>query len=413
MVVLSGADLVLPDRVLASGTLVLADGRIADIRAERPASTTASTFAFHGHTIVPGFIDLHVHGVAGVDVHDDQQAVERVATALPRFGVTAFSPTTVACSPAALTGVLEQVQRLRRTPAPLGARVLPAHLESNFINPTYAGAQPRSCMRVWPRSPEPPPADTSVDDCFTATALLAVIERHATNVGIVTLAPEIEGALELLAWLCSLGIRVSLGHSGATYAEAVAAIGAGATHATHLFNRMPPLHHREPGLAGAVLDSDNVTVELICDGVHVHPAVVRLVIAAKGPSRVMAISDGTAAAGLPPGATGRLGGQTIRASDGCARLDDGTMAGGVLTLDAAFRQLTGSVGVSMVDAATMCATTPARALGLSLQGVLVPGAVADLAVLDRAGVVVQTYVAGRLVYSRAAHEVNAHTGHAV
>ena len=148
MVVLSGANLVLPERVLAGGTLVLADGRIADIRAERPAAAAASTFAFHGHTIVPGFIDLHVHGVAGVDVHDDAQAVERVATALPRFGVTAFAPTTVACSPAALTRVLDQVRQLRSTPASLGARVLPAHLESNFISQDYAGAQPRSCLRV-------------------------------------------------------------------------------------------------------------------------------------------------------------------------------------------------------------------------------------------------------------------------
>ncbi len=406
MVVLSGADLVLPDRVLAAGTLVLADGRIADIRAERPVTAAASTFAFHRHTIVPGFIDLHVHGVAGVDVHDDLQALERLATALPRFGVTAFSPTTMACNPADLTRVLERVRHLRQTPPPLGARVLPAHLESNFISPAYAGAQPRSCLRVWPRAAEPPPACTPVVERFTATELLAVIERHATDVGIVTLAPEIDGALELVAWLCSLGIRVSLGHSGATYAEAVAAIAAGATHATHLFNRMPPLHHREPGLAGAVLESDDVMVELICDGVHVHPAVVRLVIAAKRPSHVLAISDGTAASGLPAGSTGRLGGQTIVAADGCARLEDGTMAGSVLTMDAAFRRLTTTFGVSMVDAATMCATTPARALRLAGQGVLAIGAVADLVVLDVDGAVVQTYVAGRLVYSRAAHDVN-------
>ena len=372
---------------------------------------TASTFAFHGHTIVPGFIDLHVHGVAGVDVHDDAQAVERVATALPRFGVTAFAPTTVACSPAALTRVLDQVRQLRSTPASLAARVLPAHLESNFISQDYAGAQPRSCLRVWPRSPAP--AGASGGGHFTATALLEVIEGYASDVGIVTLAPELDGALDLIAWLCTLGIRVSLGHSGATYAEAVAAIDAGATHATHLFNRMPPLHHREPGLAGAVLERDEVMVELICDGVHVYPAVARLVIAAKHPSHVMAISDGTAAAGLPPGSTGRLGGQTITSADGCARLDDGTMAGSALTMDAAFRMLTGAFGVSMVDAAIMCATTPARALGLTTQGVLAVGAAADLVVLDGDGIVVQTYVGGRLVYSRAALALNSDTEPAV
>ena len=399
--------------MLAAGTLVLADGLIADIRAERQVATAASTFAFHGHTIVPGFIDLHVHGVAGVDVHDDRDALERVATALPRFGVTAFSPTTVACSPAELAQVLEQVHHLRRTPAPLGARVLPAHLESNFISPAYAGAQPRSGLRVWPRAPESAPLDTASGHPFTASELLEVVQRYSPDVGIVTLAPEIEGALDLIAWLTGLGIRVSLGHSGATYAETVAAIAAGATQATHLFNRMPPLHHREPGLAGAVLESDDVVVELICDGVHVHPSVVRLTIAARGPSHVMAISDGTAAAGMPTGSTARLGGQTIVAGETCARLEDGTMAGTVLTLDAAFRMLTRTCGVSVVDAATMCATTPARALGLSGHGVLEQGAVADLVVLDRDGVVVQTYVAGRLVYSRAAHALNSGPGHAV
>ena len=119
MVVLSGADLVLPDRVLASGTLVLADGRIAHIRAERPVAAAASSFAFHGHTIVPGFIDLHVHGVAGTDTHDDGQAIERIAGALPRYGVTAFAPTTVACTPEALTAVLRQVRHLRQAPVPL------------------------------------------------------------------------------------------------------------------------------------------------------------------------------------------------------------------------------------------------------------------------------------------------------
>ena len=151
-------------------------------------------------------------------------------------------------------------------------------------------------------------------------------------------------------------------------------------------------HHRAPGLAGAVLQSDEVVAEMICDGVHVHPALVRMVVAAKKASRVMAISDGTAAAALPPGAPASLGGQTIVAGDTCARLADGTMAGSTMTMDEAFRRLTGKMGVSMVDAATMCATTPARELGLVGHGGAGRGAVADLVVLDRFGSVVQTYV---------------------
>ena len=149
MIVVSGATLVLPDRVLSPGTLVIEDGRIAEIRSDTPSGAHAS-FAFHGHYIVPGFIDVHVHGVDGVDALDtleDGGAIAAIAARLPRYGVTAFCPTTVACGPEALRGVLDQVRRAREKPAARSARVLPAHLESNFINPEYGGAQPASCLR--------------------------------------------------------------------------------------------------------------------------------------------------------------------------------------------------------------------------------------------------------------------------
>src|SRR3954447_23452132 len=146
MIVLSGASLVLPDRVLSPGTLVIEDGRIAEIRADAPSGGHAA-FAFHGHYIVPGFIDVHVHGVDGVDALDPGDAVAAIAARLPRYGVTAFCPTTVACGPSALRRVLDQVRRAREAPAPRSARVLPAHLESNFINPEFKGAQPAACLR--------------------------------------------------------------------------------------------------------------------------------------------------------------------------------------------------------------------------------------------------------------------------
>jgi len=403
MIVLTGADLVLPDRILTAATLTIDEGRIADIRADSQAAGS-SPFAFHGHTIVPGFIDVHVHGVSGTDTLDGGDAVQRIADALPRFGVTAFCPTTVACAPAELRQVLNQVRLARETPKWASARVLPAHLESNFIHPDYRGAQPLTCLRVPARTGDAQGANLSGD--FTAADVLDVIEAHAPDIAVVTLAPELEGALDLIAWLSSRSIRVSLGHSSATCEQGLAAIAAGARRATHLFNRMPPLHHRQPGLAGAVLQSDEVAVELICDGAHVHPALVRMVVAAKKESRVMAISDGTAASALPPGTPARLGGQTIVAGDTCARLVDGTMAGSTITMDEAFRRLTGLMGVSMVDAATMCATTPARELGLVGHGMLAEGAAADLVVLDRFGSVVQTYVSGQLAFARRTREGN-------
>jgi N-acetylglucosamine-6-phosphate deacetylase len=407
MIVLSGAALVLPDRVLSPGTLVIDDGRIVEIRPDSP-SHHPSPFAFHGHYIVPGFIDVHVHGVDGVDVHDagvvqGGGAIATLAGRLPRYGVTAFCPTTVACGPAALRGVLDQVRRARETPPARAARVLPAHLESNFISPDYCGAQPRTCLRSPRGASEPGKAGGSGGaggEEFSGTDILHEIERARPDVGIVTLAPELDGGLDLIRWLVARGHRVSLGHSGATYDEALAAIGAGACQATHLFNRMPPLGHRAPGLAGAVLQADEVVAEIICDGVHVHPSLVHMTIAAKHPARVMAITDATAAAGLAIGAKASLGGQSITAGEFSALLPDGTVAGSVWTMDRTFQMLVGLVGVSLVDAATLCATTAARELGLVGHGVLAPDAVADLVVLDQNFTVVQTYVAGHLVYSR-------------
>jgi len=405
--VLSGAALVLPDRILAPGTLTIENGRIADIRSET-SSSQPSPFAFHGHYIVPGFIDVHVHGVEGVDVHDSPTAVATIAAHLPRYGVTAFCPTTVACSSQALREVLDQVRLARAAPSPGAARVLPAHLESNFISPEYSGAQPASCLRS-PRSlfdadgrqnPVAEPRSAAAAPDFSAGDILHEIERAAPDVSIVTLAPELDGGLDLVRLLAGRGHHVSLGHSGATYDQAMAAIAAGARQATHLYNRMPPLDHRAPGLVGAVLQSDDVAAEVICDGFHIHPALVRATIAAKRPSRVLAITDGTAASGLASGSKARLGGRTITASESTALLEDGTVAGSVLTMDKAFRLLAGTVGLSLVDAVTVTSTTPARELGLVGHGVLAPEAVADLVVLDANFAVVQTYIGGQLTFSR-------------
>jgi len=421
MIVLSGASLVLPDRILSPGTLIVEDGRIAEIRPDAPSpGHRDSHFAFHGHYIVPGFIDVHVHGIEGVDSLDAAGAdgdgpIAAIAARLPKYGVTAFCPTTVACGPRALRRVLDEVRRLREQPPPRSARVLPAHLESNFIAPEYRGAQPSGCLRS-PRAALAARAGGAGragreaggftgagqdDPAFSAGDILAEIERASPDVGIVTLAPELDGGLDLIRWLTARGQRVSLGHSASTYDEALAAIAAGARHATHLFNRMPPLGHRAPGLAGAVLQTDEVAAEIICDGAHVHPALIRTALAAKRTSHVFAITDATAVAGLAVGARAALGGQPIVGGEATALLADGsTIAGSRLTMDRAFGTLVGRVGISLVDAATVCATTPARELGLVGHGMLATEAVADLVVLDANLSVVQTYLAGQIIYSR-------------
>jgi N-acetylglucosamine-6-phosphate deacetylase len=391
MIVLAGGRLVLPDSVASDGSLLIEDGRIVGLEPRPVAPAGADVRTVAGCIIVPGFIDVHVHGVEGTDVLDDPDAVRRVALALPRYGVTGFCPTSVACDPATLTMFLAAVGRARSNVDPAAAAVLPAHLESNFINPAWNGAQPAGCLRTFR------PAGFPQEGPFTGDDILRVIDDQRSSVGIVTMAPELESGLDLVRMLRERGHLVSIGHSGATYEQAKAAIRAGVTHATHLFNRMSPLTHREPGVVGAVLESPHVAAEIICDGVHVHASVVTLAVRAKSSEHVMAITDGTAAAALPAGAQARLGGRRIVAGARSATLDDGTLAGSIITMDRAFRVLVTEAGLPLEDAVRLCASTPARQLGLQDRGRLATGLRADVLVLTPTLDVSQTWIGGRLV----------------
>ena len=394
-VFLSGAHLVLPDRVETGRTLVIEGGRIADIVAgPREVGDGETRVHLPDCFILPGFVDVHVHGIAGLDVLDGPSAVADVAARLPRHGVTAFCPTSIACEPRTLGSFLSAVGDARRTVNSTSARVLGAHLESNFINPSFAGAQPHDCLRI----PAAALAGEPANGAFSGTEILGLIDRYCADIAVLTLAPELDGGFALIQHVVREGIRVSLGHSGATFEQGQAAIQAGARHATHLFNRMPPMTHREPGLAGAILASEDVAAELICDGHHVHPAVIRTAIAAKGLSRMMAITDGTAGSGLPEGSRTTLGGRPITVSE-VARLDDGTLAGSVATMDRVFACLVTQCGLDVREAAHICATTPARELGLVGFGVLAPGAAADLTVISAHYAPVQTWIGGELAWS--------------
>lgn len=403
MIVLAGADLVLADRVVERGTLVIVDGRIEaiDSRAiDGPAGAVRVDCS--GHLIAPGFIDVHVHGVEGLDVLDGGGAVAGLASRLPKFGVTGFCPTSVACDPGTLAELLAAVTAAQSARPPRSARVLPAHLESNFINPAWNGAQPLRCLRLPPTEADSsrsggtsvPPVNERAGQDFSARDILAVISRYRTAAGIITLAPELPGGLDLVRAFVAAGHRVSIGHTGATYDEARAAIEAGVCHATHLFNRMSSITSRSPGVVGAVLESDAVAAEIICDGVHVHPSLISLALRQKTARRMMAITDGTAGAGLPIGARARLGGHEIIVTGRTAELADGTLAGSILTMDGAFRTLVERLGVSLPDAVRLCSTTPAEELGLAEVGALAAGKLADLVVLGPGFSVKQTYLAG-------------------
>jgi N-acetylglucosamine-6-phosphate deacetylase len=389
MIALSGADIVLPDRIVRGGSIVVDRGRIAAIESRAiDAGAGLTVINAANQTIVPGFVDVHVHGIEGVDVLAGPDAVDEVARRLPKHGVTAFCPTSVACAPARLTTLLDAVGRARATPAAASARVLPAHLESNFINPEWNGAQPMHCLRTYKPQGRRPEGD------FAGHEILQAIVSHRDSVGIVTLAPELSGGLDLVRDLVIAGHRVSLGHTGATYDEARDAIAAGAHHATHLFNRMSPIAARSPGVVGAVLESDAVAAEIICDGHHVHPSLIAMAIRVKSVSRMMAITDATAAAGLPTGTRTRLGDQTIVAGEKTAVLENGTLAGSILTMDAAFRLLVNRIGLSLPDAARMCSTTPAEAMRAADIGAIAAGKWADLAVLGPDLRVSQVFIAG-------------------
>jgi N-acetylglucosamine-6-phosphate deacetylase len=400
MLVLAGGDLVLPDRLLPGASLIVDGGRIAAIEPRSRADISGATVVdARDCYVAPGFIDVHVHGLDGFDTLDQGDPVAEIAARLPRHGVTAFCPTTTACAPPALRTMLAQVARARSARPPSSARVLPAHLESNFISPAYRGAQPAACLRL-PPGPDPEAGRHAQEADFSARDVIEVIAAARPDVGIVTLAPELPGALDLVRALVAAGHRVSLGHSGADVDEATAAIEAGARHAAHLFNRMAPMRHRAPGLAGAILTHEEIAAELICDGYHVHPAMARMAIAAKGTAGIMAITDATAGAGLPIGSSTRLGGQRIQVTEQAAVLDDGTLAGSTLTMERAFRRIVVDFGFSIVEAAILCATTAARTLGLTGVGLLAPGAAADLVVLDRGLHLVRTFIDGREVFSR-------------
>lgn len=388
--ILSNAKLVLPDTVVERGALVIEGGTIAEVRhAPIDRQPGAEWHDLSGHIVVPGFIDVHVHGIEGADTLATATAVSDMARRLPKHGVTGFCPTTVACTPAALRGVLTMVRAVRQAQLAGEAAVLGAHLESNFISPEYRGAQPVECLRLPSRDRVDAPGGA-----FAGQDILNEIADARDDVAIVTVAPELDGVLDLVGALVEAGHVVSLGHSGATYAQGLEGIDRGARHATHLFNRMPPFSHRAPGLVGAVIDSPSVRAEIVCDGYHVHSVVARTAIAALGADRTMAITDGTAGSGLPIGSVVPLGTHTITVTPDACFLPDGTLAGSRLTMDGAFKRLVSQWGLSLVTAARLCASTPAAQLRLADRGRLEAGLRADVAVLDHDLRPVSTFIRG-------------------
>ena len=340
-----------------------------------------------GLFVVPGFVDLQCNGAAGVDVTAQPERMWEVAAALPRWGVTAWLPTIVTAPAPARARALTVVRSGPPDDGIPRAAALGLHLEGPFLAPERRGAH---------------------DPRHLAQPSVAVVENEGwtrdAGVALVTLAPERPGASDVIRRLVEAGVVVAAGHSSASADEARAALDAGVTYVTHLFNAMAELHHRAPGLAGIALTDDRVRVGLIADGLHVDPAVVALAARGLG-DRLTLVTDAVSALGAPPGPV-QLGSldATVSADDGAVRLADGTLAGSTLALDRAVRNLVAFAGVPLVDAVRAATVAPAAVLGLADRGVVVPGAVADLVLLAPSGEVVATVVAGRVAYDRREQE---------
>ena len=360
-----------PDHVVEPVRVEIADGRIAAVDAGRPEDGSPEAGVrvvdLGDHLIVPGFVDVHVHGGAGAQASGtDPDTVAREVGILAgvhlQHGTTALVPTTVAEAPSRLLAAVRGIAQARTSAS--SATILGSHLEGPWIAPGRAGAHDPARLR--PPDPE---------------ELAALVEASGGSVRMITLAPELPGALDLIRLAVSAGITVSVGHTDATDTDVRRAVDAGARHATHLFNAMPELQHRTPGPVGALLADERVTVELIADGHHLHRDILTLVgAAARG--RVAAVTDAMAATGLADG-TYRLGGQPVEVTAGRVTLAGRpTLAGSVLTMDRALRTLV-AAGWSITDAVTAVTRTPADSVQAAAKGRLAVGADADLVVLDR------------------------------
>jgi N-acetylglucosamine-6-phosphate deacetylase len=328
--------------------------------------------------IAPGFVELQINGAYGVDFTTDAGSIVEASASLAAGGVTAFLPTVITSPfdgyPRRLAEAREAAREAR------GAEVLGLHLEGPYLSPRRPGAHDPSLLRA-----------IDLDEMLAWAA--------PDIVRIVTLAPELPGAAAAIRALRSRGILVGVGHSNASYEEAMAAFDGGIAWGTHLYNAMSPLGQREPGLMGALLVSP-VPVGLITDGVHSHPAMVKVAYRCKGADGIAIVTDAMEAMGMAPGKY-RLGDRTVIVDGNTARLADGTLAGSILTMDAGVRNMVEFSGCTLIEALAMASATPARILGLARKGRIAAGCDADLTILDGAGRVAATWARGERAYAGA------------
>ena len=376
---ITAACLITSTSILRNPLLLLHDGRIEHITTRDHHAAPERTLELAGVTMTAGFFDVHVHGAGGHDVMEgDADPVDAVTRVLAKFGTTSLLATTVTAPVDATLASLEKIAERIEGPADEeGARILGIHLEGPFLSHEKRGVHPPEHLQA---------ASIELFDRFWQAA--------RGHIRLMTVAPELPGALEMIAYATRLGVRVSIGHSNALAAQAEAGIHAGAVSATHTFNAMRPLDHREPGILGITLDRDTLYAELICDGIHTTPEAVRLWYRSKGPERAILITDGMAATGMPDG-TYSLGGMDVEVHNGTC-MHNGVLAGSVLTMDRAVSNMQKFTGAPLQDAVRLATRNPAAMTGLST-GDVVEGAPADLNLFGSRGSRVGTVLRGRVL----------------
>lgn len=372
---------------IENGYLLIEEGKIKEYGSYEACpkdEAVDQTLSFQGeHSVLPGFIDVHIHGANGADTMDGApEALEKMAEALPREGTTSFLATTMTSSSQAIEKALENVSTYKKRSQRGKAEVVGVHLEGPFISPNQIGAQ------------HPDHVQKPSVSLFKRWQALA--EGH---IKLVTLAPEEEGGIELVEYLHSEGVMASIGHSHATYEQAVGSFKAGVKHATHLFNQMRAFHHREPGVVGAVLLHDDVKAELIVDGIHSHPKSVQLAFQNKGSEGLLLVTDAMRAKCLHDGVYD-LGGQDVIVQNHKATLADGTLAGSIIRLRDAAKNMMTFTHCSVKDIVQMASVNPAKQIGVYNQkGSIREGKDADLVVVDGEFNIVMTICRGEVAYS--------------
>jgi len=380
--VIENGMVITPSETIEKGLVVFENGKITAVgqRNHIKVPKNAKVIDASDKIVAPGFVDIHIHGGNGRDVMDaSYEAVKEIAKFLINHGTTSFVPTTISAPHPELLRTVKALKTAMEKGTD-GAEVLGVHLEGPYINPEKRGAHDANYVRL--------PSIDEFEEIWKAS-------NHAVK--IVTLAPELEGSKVLIQRLRELGIVASIGHSNATYTQAVDAIKQGVRHATHMFNRMSGFDPREPGVVGAVLVHDKLTTELICDSVHVHPAAMKLLTRVKGSEKVVLVTDAIRAAGMPDGEYA-LGEKHIIVKDGISRLEPGDFAGSTLTMDRAVRNIMKLIGTPLQTAVKMATANPAAVINVDKnKGSLELGKDADIVIIDDEINVYMTIVKGKIV----------------